>query len=96
MLSDVGKLHSCRKSQLVSILEADTKLEASAIIVDGAALINTMPPHATKILKEYETKDVIPTVEAFTAIYRRTYIVFDVFSPTCLKAETRSKHGQGT
>ena len=99
-LSDGGKLHSCQKSQLASILEtklaaADTIPEASAIIVDGSALINTLPPRASKSFEEYATKDVIPTVEAFASIYRRTDITFDVYRPTSLKAETRSKRGQG-
>ena len=83
----VEKLHSCQKSQLASILKtklatADTIPEASAIIVDGSALINTLPPR-------------FPTVEAFASIYRRTDIIFDVYRPTSLKAETRSKRGQG-
>ena len=96
-LSDGGKLHSC---QLASILEtkiatADTRPETSAIKVDGSALINTLPSRASKIFEQYATKDVIPTTEAFTSIYRRTVIVFDVYRPTSLKAETRSKCGQG-
>ena len=46
-LSDVGKLHSRQKSLLASILEAkiavlDARPEASAIIVDGSALINAL------------------------------------------------------
>ena len=99
-LSDGGKLHSCQKSQLASILEAkiattDTRPEASAIIVDGSALINTLPPRASKMFEEYATKDVIPSVEAFAAIYRRTDIVFDVYIANSLKAETWSKRGQG-
>ena len=99
-LSDGGKLHSCQKSQLASILKttigtADTRPEASAIIVDGSALINTLPPRASKTFEKYATKDVIPTVEAFASIYRRTDIIFDVYRPTSLKAETRSKRGQG-
>ena len=88
------------KSQLASILEtknatADTRPEALAIIVDGSALINALPPRASKTFEEYATKDVIPTVEAFTSIYRLTVIVFDLYRPISLKAETRSKCGQG-
>ena len=100
--SDGGKLHSCQKSQLASILEAklvttDTRSrpETSAIIIDGSALINTLPPCASKTFEEYAAKDVIPLVEAFAAIYRRIDIVFDVYIANSLKAETRSKRGQG-
>ena len=48
-----------------------------------------------KHLRNMQKKDVIPTVESFTSIYRRTGIVFDVYRPTSLKAETRSKWCQG-
>ena len=94
------KLHSCQNSQLASILATkiateDTRPEASAIIVDGSALINTLPPRASKTFEEYATKDVIPTVEAFTSIFRLTVNVFDVYRHISLKAETRSKCGQG-
>ena len=46
-LSDGGKRHSGQKSLLASILEAkiavlDARPEASAIIVDGSALINAL------------------------------------------------------
>ena len=99
-LSDSGKLHSCQKSQFTSILEVkiattDTRPEASAIIVDGSALINTLPPRASKTFEEYATKDVIPSVESFAAIFRRTDIVFDVCRANILKAENRPKRGQG-
>ena len=100
-LSDGGKLHSGQKSQLASILETkiavlDARPEAYAIIVDGSALINALLPRASKTFEDYASKYVIPTVEAFSAIYRRTDIVFDVYRSTSLKAETRSKRGQGT
>ena len=79
----------------VKLATADTIPEASAIIVDGLALMNTLSPRASKTFEEYATKDVIPTVEAFVSIYRRTDTIFDVYRPTSLKAETRSKRGQG-
>ena len=46
-LNDGGKLYSGQKSMLASILEAkiavlDARPEASAIIVDGSALINAL------------------------------------------------------
>ena len=48
-LSDNGKLHSCQKSQLVEILEAqivksDIEPEADVIIIDGSALLYALPP----------------------------------------------------
>ena len=42
---------------------------ASAIIVDGSALINPLPHRVSKMFEEYASKHVIPSVEAFAAIY---------------------------
>ena len=93
-------LHSCQKPQLTSILEAktataDTRPEAAAVIFDGSALINTLPPRESKPFKEYAIKDVIPSVEVFATVYRRTDIVFDVYIANSLKAETRPMRSQG-
>jgi len=37
----------------------------------------------------------IPTILAYSSNYDRTDIVFDVYRPSSLKAETRSKRGSG-
>ena len=100
-LSDGGNFTVVKSLSLLQFLRqkiatADTRPEASAIIVDGSALINTLPSRDSKTFEEYATKDVIPTVEAFKSIYRLTFIVFDVYRPTSLKVETRSKCGQGS
>ena len=100
-LGDGGKLHSCLKSQLASILQAkiataDTRQEASVIIVDGPALINTLLLRAPNIFDEYAIKDVIHSVEAFVAIHTRTDTVFDIYIANSLKAETWPKSVQST
>ncbi|KAJ8387985.1 hypothetical protein AAFF_G00147760 [Aldrovandia affinis] len=70
-LSDGGKLHTCQKSHLTTILESQvTTPEAE-------------PDADTIIIDAYSTK------------YKRTDIVFDVYRPSSLKAETRSKRGRG-
>jgi len=99
-LSDSGKLHSCQKSQLATILEAhvtlpDAKPEADVIIIDGSALVNSLPPRTSKTFEEYAALDVVPTVQAYSSTYKRTDIVFDVYWSSSLKAETRSKRGIG-
>ena len=48
-LSDGGKLHSCQKSQLTAIIESLVTIpnngpHADAMIVDGSALVNSLPP----------------------------------------------------
>ena len=70
-LSDNGKLHSCQKSQLVEILEAqivksDIEPEADVIIIDGSALLNALPPQASKTFDDYAKNDVFPTTEALS------------------------------
>ena len=39
--------------------------------------------------------DVLPKVQSFCSSFNRTDIVIDVYLPTRLKAETRTKRGQG-
>ena len=99
-LSDSGKLHTCQKSQLVEILEAqvnipDREPKGDAIIIDGSALINALPPRTSKTFDDYAKEDIIPKVESYGARYERVDVVFDVYKKSSLKSETRSKRGQG-
>ena len=93
-LSDNGKLHSCQKSDLVKLLQSqvmtpDTEQEVDAIIIDGSALVNSMHPSTSKTFDDYARVNVLPTIQAFSAKYKRTDIVFDVYLPPSLKSETR-------
>lgn len=99
-LSDGGKLHSCQKSQLTTILEThvtipDVEPEADTIIIDGSSLVNSLPPRTSKTFEEYEVLDILPTIQGCLTKYNRTDIVFDVYQPSSLKAEARSKRGRG-
>ena len=99
-LSDSGKLHTCQKSQLVEIIEAqvnipDREPKGDAIIIDGSALINALPPRTSKTFYDYAKEDIIPKVEYYGARYERVDVVFDVYKKSSLKSETRSKRGQG-
>ncbi|KAJ8372700.1 hypothetical protein AAFF_G00277690 [Aldrovandia affinis] len=99
-LSDGGKLHTCQKSHLTTILESqvttpEAEPDADTIIIDGAALVNSLPPRSSKTFEEYAMLDVLPTIQAYSTKYKRTDIVFDVYRPSSLKAETRSKQGRG-
>ena len=99
-LSDNGKLHSCQKSDLVNLLQSqvmipDTEPEADTIIIDGSALVNSMYPRTSKTFDDYARVNVLLTIQAFSAKYKRTDIVFDVYLPSSLKSETRSKRGKG-
>ena len=99
-LSDGGKLHTCQKSHLTSILQnlvttPETEPDADTIIIDGAALVHSLPPRISKTFEEYAMFDVLPTIQAYSTKYNRTDIVFDVYHQSSLKAEIRSKRGSG-
>ena len=100
LLSDGTQLRSYHKSQLASILEwdvtcSDYKPDTTAIVIDGSALVNTLPPQSQKTFGEYATLDVLPKVQLICAPFNRTVIVFGVYLASSLKAETRTKRGQG-
>ncbi len=88
------------KSQLAEILEAqvnipDREPRGDAVIIDGSALINALPPRTSKIFDDYAKEDIIPKVESYGARYERVDVVFDVYKKSSLKSEARSKRGQG-
>ena len=99
-LSDGEKLHTCQKSHLTTILESqviapEAEPDTDIIIIDGAALVNSLPARSSKSFEEYAMLDVLPAMQAYSTKYKRIDIVFDVYRPSSLKAETRSKRGRG-
>lgn len=99
-LSEGGKLYTCQKSQLAVILEShvkipDTEPEADTIIIDGSALVNSLLPRTSKTFEDYAMLVVLPTIQAYSTKYLRIDLVFDVYQPSSLKAETRTKRGHG-
>lgn len=99
-LSDNCKLHTCQKSQLAEIPQAqvsmpDTEPRGDTVIIDGSALINALPPRTSKTFDDYAREDIIQKVESYCAKYKRVDIVFDVYKTSSLKSETKSKKGQG-
>ena len=68
-----------------------------AIIVDGSALVNSLPPRTSKTFEGYAASVVLPTIIGLSLSikHNRTDIVFDVYQSSSLKAETRSKRGHG-
>ena len=67
---------------------------ADAIIIDGSALVNSLCPRTSKTFKEYAVLDVLLSIQGYSTKYQRTDIVFDVYHPSSLKAEKRSKRGR--
>ena len=68
---------------------------ADSIIIDGSALVNSLCPRTSKTFEEYAVLDVLPSIQGYSTKYQRTDIVFDVYHPSSLKGETRSKRGRG-
>lgn len=99
-LSDNGKLHTCQKSQLAEILQTlvsmpDREPVGDAIIIDGSALINALPPRTPKSFNDYASQDILPKIQSYCAKYKRVDVVFDVYKQSSLKSELRLKRGQG-
>ena len=97
-LSDGGKLHTCNKSHLAAVLEShvtlpDNEPHDDVFIIDGSALVDILPPRTSNTFEDYATLDVLPTIRAYSIKYERIYIVFNVYQPSSLKAEARSKRG---
>lgn len=98
-LSDGGKLRTCSKSDLIGILQEtvmlpETKPEADAIMIDGSALINSVPPRGVKTFQKYATDDILPKIQRYSSEYKRTDLVFDVYRDCSLKSEARSRRGK--
>ena len=73
-LGDKGKLHSYQKSDLIDILQSkvvapDTEPETEAIIVDGSAMLNSLPPRSSTTFDEYVRVTIILHVQALTDKY---------------------------
>ena len=78
-----------RGSHLTTILESqvttpEAEPYADTIIIDGAALVNSLPPRSSKMFEEYAMLNVLPTIQAYSTKYKRTDIVFDVYRPSSL------------
>ena len=55
-----------------------------------------MPCHLRgKTFESYATLDFLPRIQTYSNKYDMTHLVFDVYSPPSLKADNRSKRGEG-
>ena len=69
----------CQKSQLTEILQAlvtlpDSEPEGDTIIIDGSALINSLPPRSPKTFADYAKEDILPKVESFGTKFKRCHL----------------------
>ena len=93
-----GKLHICQKSQLDVILETHAIIPDTepAIIINGSAMINTLTPRSAKTFEDFAAMEVLPTLQLYSAKYKRPDIIVNVYQVSSLKAERRSSGRQGT
>ena len=66
-ISDGGRLRTSQKSQLAEVLQSQVTLPESepsgdAIIIDGSALINSLPPRSSKRFDDYAREDILSKV----------------------------------
>ena len=97
ILSEQGAL-SARKLVVLSILEKHIRLpdqepEADDIITDGSVLVHALPPKKSKTFANYAAPDFLPRISAYANAYKTAHVVFDMYSPSSLKADSRSKRG---
>ena len=93
-LSDGGKLHSCQKSQLATILESLVTIPRHRTS-GGCHHHWWFRPRSSKTFEDYAVNDVLSTIQACSTKYKRTNSVFDAYLTSSLKFETRSKRGRG-
>ena len=99
-LSEGGRLYTCQKSQLTSVLESHVTLEdkepkTDVLIVDGSALVHALPPKKGKTFEGYALCDFLPVIQSYSSKYTSSHLVFDVYNTSSLKAEARLQRGQG-
>ena len=99
-LSQDGNLYTGVKSQLMDVFEAniDTPVrdpDSDALIIDGAAMVNSKPPRESKTFDDYAQDIILPYIDSCLSKYHRVDIVFDVYIQDSLKASTRVKRGSG-
>ena len=65
------------------------------LILDGAAIVNMLKPVNSKTFQDYANKVFLPYIQSQLQHVSRLDLVWDVYKPECLKADTRSKRGNG-
>ena len=74
----------------------DSGITTDVVIMDGSALVNILVPRTSKTFAEYAEKEFLPKIKASTEKYLRCNVVLDTYPASSLKAETRSRRGEGS
>ena len=102
-LSQHGKLRSGNKADLLHCLENSIEQNDNlpslphpdVIVLDGAAVVNFLKPHAANTFDDYALKVFLPYVLSQLKRASRVDIVWDQYFDNSLKSQTRSKRGRG-
>lgn len=99
-LAQDGELYTGVKSQLMDVLEENITTAANdpdsdALVIDGAAMVNSKPPRDSSTFDDYAHDTILPYIDSCLRKYLRVDIVFDVYIQDSLKASTREKRGSG-
>ena len=102
VLSKNGIIRDGDKSELLHCLEELVPVEESllsptveVLILDGAAIVNMLKPVNSKTFQDYANKVFLPYIQSQLQHVSRLDLVWDVYKPESLKADTRSKRGKG-
>ena len=101
-LSQMGVLRTGMKSDLLHCLmdlapvnENVSGPMVQVNILDDAAIINMLRPGTVKTFQNYATDVFVPYITSQLQYVSRLDIIWDVYVPERLKADTRSKRGKG-
>ncbi len=98
----MGVLRTGTKSDLLRCLQDLTpvkenvsNLTVQVTILDGAAIVNMLRPGTAKTFQDYATDVFVPYITSQLQHVTRLDIIWDVYVPESLKADTHSKRGKG-
>ena len=98
-LSDHGKLHLEKKSDLLEILVNDVHNEppsfVDAKLLDGAAVVHLLPTANIVTFDEYADQIFLPHISKQLESCTRVDVVWDIYIPSSIKESTREKRGKG-
>ena len=99
-LSCHGKMRTGQKSELITCVEVSTVFErplVDVVVLDGAAIVNMLPPGKCKTFKEYAKTVFLPYVVNYRAQnVKRIDLVWDRYLENSLKQGTHEARGTGT
>ena len=90
----MSEITANRDSSSTSGYSRERAPEGEVIIVDGSAMVNTIPPRTSNTFEDYARDDIIPKFKLYGATYKRVDLVFGVYRKSTLKGEAGIRRGQ--